>query len=59
MNSNLDLRTEAVRIAAHLEGVTAKNITEVSKKIETYIRGGVVLPDVMDMKEMMKTFTDL
>lgn len=59
MNSKLELRNEAVRIASNLEGITAENIVETAEKIEKYINGNAVLPDVMDMKEMFKTFSDL
>jgi len=59
MNSKLELRNEAIRIAASLEGVTSKNLIGTAEKIEKYIMGDATLPDVMDMREMMNTFTDL
>lgn len=59
MNSKIDLRAEAVRMASRLEGVSLENITEAAEKIEKYIIGDITFPDVMDMKEMMKAFTDL
>jgi len=59
MNSKLELRSEAIRIAASLEGVTSESLIVTAERIEKYIIGDTVLPDVMDMREMMKTFADL
>lgn len=59
MNSKIDLRMEAVRIAAGLEDITHSNLISVAESIERYIIGNAALPEVMDMKEMMSAFTDL
>lgn len=59
MNSKLELRNEAVRIAASLEGITSENLISTAERIEKYIIGNAGLPEVMDMKEMVKAFTDM
>lgn len=51
MNSKLELRNEAVRLAVNTEGVTADNVIEVSKKIEAYITGNSELPELYDTSE--------
>ena len=45
MNSKLELRLEAAKIAAELEGVTLDNFHEAVSRIEHYILGGAELPE--------------
>ena len=45
MNSKLELRLEAARIAAKLESVTLDNFHEAVSRIEHYILGGAELPE--------------
>lgn len=60
MNSKIELRIEAVKLAVNVEGVTPENIIEVSKKIFAFVQGDASLPETFDttsaMKDMMKTF---
>lgn len=62
MNSMIEARWEAVRLAAAIKDVTSNNILEVSKKIEGYLVGGLELPDVYDpnscMKELMEKMSE-
>lgn len=58
MNSKLDLRIEAVKIAVNVEGVTPENVIETAKAIEGYILGSVELPDYIDPNAQMKELTE-
>lgn len=51
MNSKIELRIEAVKLAANVEGVTDKNVIAVSEKIAKYILGNAELPEVYDPTE--------
>lgn len=51
MNSKIELRIEAVKLAVNVEGVTDKNVIAVSEEIARYIIGDVVLPEVYDPTE--------
>lgn len=52
MNSKLELRIEAVRIAVNVDGVTDKNVIAVSEEIAKYILGDAELPEVYDPTEL-------
>lgn len=51
MNSKIELRIEAVKLAVNVEGVTDKNVIAVSEEIAKYIIGDVALPEVYDPTE--------
>lgn len=51
MNSKIELRIEAVKLAVNVEGVTDKNVIAVSEEIAKYIIGDVTLPEVYDPTE--------
>lgn len=57
-NSKVEVRCEAVRLAALLKDVTSKNVVALSKDIEEFILDGIELPNVYDpnsyMKDMVK-----
>ena len=61
MNSKLELRIEAVKLAINVEGVTSENIVGASEAIATFILGDAELPDTHDgnalYKEMMAKLT--
>lgn len=58
MNSKIELRTEAVRIALNVEGVTFENVIETAEKIETYILGSVELPEHIDPQAQLKELSE-
>lgn len=58
MNSKIELRTEAVRIALNVEGVTFENVIETAEKIETYILGSVELPEYIDPQAQLKELSE-
>ena len=45
MNSKLELRLEAARIAAKLDDVTIENFPEAASRIEHYLLGEATLPE--------------
>lgn len=59
MNSKLELRLEAAKIAAELEGVTLDNFHEAVSRIERYILGGAELPEqdgaMPELMDMLKS----
>ena len=59
MNSKLELRLEAAKIAAELEGVTLDNFHEAVSRIERYILGSAELPEqdgaMPELMEMLKS----
>ena len=61
MNSKIELRNEAVRLALNVEGVTADNVIAVSEKIANFILGDSQLPEAYDtnayLKELMEKMT--
>jgi len=61
MNSKLELRNEAVRLAVNVKDGTSENVIEVSRKIETYILGDAELPEYFDtqknLQEMFATMS--
>lgn len=59
MNSKIEVRAEAVRLAAMVEGANSENVVELSIKIGEYLLDGVDLPDVYNQNEMMKTFATM
>jgi len=59
MNSKIEVRAEAVRLAAMVEGATPDNVVELSKKIGDFLLEGVDIPDVYNQNEMMKTFASM
>lgn len=54
MNSKIEARIEAVKLALNVEGVTSENIIEVSEKIADFIIGSAELPDNYDSNAMTK-----
>lgn len=46
MNSRLEVRMEAVRMAMQLKEATAENIIAMAREIEEYVLSGIELPDV-------------
>lgn len=54
MNSKLELRNEAVRLAVNVKDVTSENVIEVSRKIETYILGDAELPEYFDTQKNLQ-----
>lgn len=54
MNSKIELRIEAVKLAVNVEGVTPENIIEVSEKIFTFLQGDAILPETFDTNSVMK-----
>lgn len=57
MNSKIEARIEAVKLAINVEGVTSDNIVSTSEAIYGFILGGAELPENhdanADMKELM------
>lgn len=51
MNSKIELRIEAVKLAVNLEGVNDKNVIAISEEITRYILGDAELPEMYDPKE--------
>lgn len=63
MNSKIEARIEAVKLALNVEGVTSENIIEVSERIADFIVGNAELPEkdesVDFQKQMMDMVTDV
>lgn len=59
MNSKIEARIEAVKLALNVEGVTSENIIEVSDKIATFIIGDAELPDKDPSEDMQKRMMDM
>ena len=59
MNSKLELRLEAAKIAAELEGVTLDNFPEAASRIEHYLLGDATLPEqdsaMPELMDMLKS----
>ena len=59
MNSKLELRLEAARIAAKLDGVTIDNFHESAFRIEHYLLGDAELPEqdnaMPELMDMLKS----
>ena len=59
MNSKLELRLEAARIAAKLDDVTIENFPEAASRIEHYLLGDATLPEqdgaMTELMEMLKS----
>lgn len=51
MNSKIEVRIEAVKLAVNVEGVTDKNVIAVSEEIAKYIIGDISLPEAYDPTE--------
>lgn len=54
MNSKLEVRIEAVKLAINVEGVTSENIVGTSKAIAKFILGDAELPDADDSNKLYK-----
>lgn len=54
MNSKIEARIEAVKLALNVEGVTSENIIEVSNKIAAFIIDNAELPDSYDSNAYLK-----
>lgn len=59
MNSKIEARIEAVKLALNVEGVTSENIIEVSEKIASFIIGNAELPDKDPSEDMQKRMMDM
>lgn len=59
MNSKIEARIEAVKLALNVEGVTSENIIEVSEKIASFIIGEAELPDKDPSEDMQKRMMDM
>lgn len=59
MNSKIEARIEAVKLALNMEGVTAENIIEVSEKIADFIVGNSELPDKDGSADFQKQMMDI
>lgn len=59
MNSKLELRLEAARIAAKLDDVTIENFPEAASRIEYYLLGEATLPEqdgaMPELMDMLKS----
>ena len=59
MNSKLELRLEAARIAAKLDDVTIENFPEAASRIEHYLLGDATLPEqdgvMPELMDMLKS----
>lgn len=53
MNSKLDLRLEAARLAAMVDGITPERIVPTAKEIEAYVLGNAELPEAYDANELL------
>ncbi len=54
MNSKIEVRIEAVKLAINVEGVTSDNVVETSEALAGFILGDAELPDTYDSNAMMK-----
>lgn len=54
MNSKLEVRFEAAKLAVMVEGVNPGNVVDVAKEIEIYILSDVNLPETYDTNEILK-----
>ncbi len=59
MNSKIEARIDAVKLALNVEGVTSENIIEVSEKIASFIIGEAELPDKDPSEDMQKRMMDM
>ena len=59
MNSKIEARIEAVKLALNVEGVTSENIIEVSERIASFIIGNAELPDKDPSEDMQKRMMDM
>lgn len=59
MNSKIEARIEAVKLALNVEGVTAENIIEVGGKIADFIVGNAELPDNDESADFQKQMMDM
>lgn len=53
MNSKLDLRLEAARLATMVDDITPKRIVPTAKEIEAYVLGDAELPETYDANELL------
>ncbi|MEZ3418326.1 MAG: hypothetical protein K1V99_03015 [Bacteroidales bacterium] len=58
MNSKIEVRTEAVRLALNVEGVGPENVIEVSEKITAFILGDTELPEQNGPSDMMNKLAE-
>lgn len=58
MNSKLELRIEAVKLAVNVEGVTSENVIKTAEKIEAYILGDTELPEWIDPQAQLKELSE-
>lgn len=53
MNSKLDLRLEAARLATMVDGITPERIVPTAKEIEAYVLGDAELLETYDANELL------
>lgn len=54
MNSKLDVRFEAAKMAVTIKGIKPENVVNVARDIESYILSGVDLPETYDNNALLK-----
>lgn len=54
MNSKIDVRIEAARLAVNVEGVTVDNVIAMSERIANFILGDSELPEAYDTNAYLK-----
>lgn len=59
MNSKIEARIEAVKLALNVEGVTSENIIDVSTKIADFVIGDSNLPEKDPAEDMQKRMMDI
>lgn len=59
INSKVEVRNEALRIAVMLKDVDSANIIEVSEQIEKYMLGGADMQEVYDPNAYFKELTNM
>ena len=55
MDSKIQIRYEAAKLATKLPGTTIENFSQVAKTISDFIQGESDLPEVVDKSELLKT----
>ena len=58
MNSKLEIRIEAVKLALNVEGVTSESVIQTAKVIESYILGDAELPEWIDTQSQWKELSE-
>ena len=58
METLVELRIQAVKVASSLKDVSSENIIPVASMIYHYIKGGAKIPESMNMEDFVKSITD-